>query len=73
MFSKGFVMLTYIYFFSLFMLMLLSVVTGDMCYISIEKITIFTLLTVLVYAVLAVGGFLDHDDDNRDGRNFFRK
>jgi len=59
-------MLFYLYLFSLGMLFLLSVVSGNGEYFNFEKIVFLTFFFVMVYAAMAIGEMIHKDDDDTD-------
>lgn len=61
-------MVFYLYFVCMFMLILLSVVTGDIHYLSLHTILLITFLHLFAYGAWAVGGFLDEEDKGKRKR-----
>ncbi len=65
--------LFYLYLFSLGVLFLLGLLTGDMAYVGFEKLVFLTFLFILAYAAMAVGGFAHHDDDEENEKKRLKK
>ena len=66
-------MVFFLYLFSLSMLLLLSVLSGDWNYLGFEKIVFLTFLFILVYAAMVVGEVLHKDEEDDDPKNIFRR
>ena len=65
-------MTIYLYIISVTLLIVFSILTGEIHMLSIEKIALFVFLLILGYAALAVGGFMD-DPETHKRRRLYKK